>query len=279
MRKINSREVGLEIGLLVGRYFLKTGSLHYGYWTDNLKLDVCNLPKAQENYDNFIISNIPDGIKSILDVGCGSGNLSLKLIDKGCQVDCVSPGILITEYARNRMQGNCHVFESTYEDLKTDKRYDIVLFSESFQYINLEQALQKTFSVLNKGGYLLICDFFKTEAVGESFLGGGHRLKKFYNIVSQYSFTKVKDIDITKETAPNHEIVNDILQKVGFPIWNLVLDYLKQRYPLISKLLHWKFRKKQVKINQKYFSGKRNPENFSIFKSYRFLLYKKVDSN
>lgn len=278
-KKIDSQEIGLEIGLILGRYFLKTESLHYGYWTDNLKVDISNLPKAQKNYDNLIISSIPEGTKTILDVGCGSGNLALELINKGYQLDCVSPSLLITQHARTLLRDKSHIFECTYEDLKSEKLYDVILFSESFQYIDLEQALQKTSSLLNKGGYLLICDFFKTEAEGESFLGGGHRLKKFYNLVSKYPFKLVKDIDITRETAPNLKIVDDVLENVGLPIWNLLLRHLNSNYPLMSKFLQWKFRKKHEKINRKYFSGKRNAENFAIFKSYRFLLYKKFNSD
>ena len=43
-------------------------------------MNAANLPKAQENHSNFIISHIPEGIETILDVGCGTGGLASELI-------------------------------------------------------------------------------------------------------------------------------------------------------------------------------------------------------
>ncbi len=47
--------------------FLKLNHLHYGYWTDGLKVDIANVHIAQENYANFLISHIPKSAKKILD--------------------------------------------------------------------------------------------------------------------------------------------------------------------------------------------------------------------
>ncbi len=274
-KKVNSREVGLEIGLVFGKYFLGMEHLHYGYWTDGLEVNIHNLSQAQKNYSGFLLSHIPEGTKTILDVGCGNGRFALELINKGYKVDCVSPSSILTGHAQNILRGKSHIFECYYEDLETENRYDLILFSESFQYINLEKALQKSLRLLNKEGYLLICDFFKTNAEGKSMLGGGHRLVKFYDLISQYSFHPIKDIDITKETLPNLKVVSDFFEEVGNPIWDLVLYFLNNNYPLFSRFLQWKYKKKIEKIERKYFSGGRNAENFSIFKSYRLLLYKK----
>ena len=277
-QKVDSKEIGLEIGLIIGKHLFKTEHLHYGYWTDDLSIDLINFPQAQENYGNFLISQIPEGTKTILDVGCGVGKLALNLMNRGHEVDCVSPSPVFTEHARDLLGSKSYIFECRYEDLQTDNRYDVVLFSESFQYIDLEKALQNSIKFLNNGGYLLICDFFKKNAKGECVLGGGHELEKFYDVVTQNPFKPIKDIDITEQTAPTLDMVNNILTEVGHPIWNLVDLYLDSNYHLISKFLHWKFRKKIEKINRKYFSGERNAENFAIFKSYRLLLYQKVST-
>lgn len=279
-KEVDSREIGLEIGLLFGKHILKTEYLHYGYWTDELNIDILNLPQAQENYSNFIISHIPIGSRTILDVGCGAGVFALKLINMGYEVDCVSPSSLLTEHARRLLGNKSHIFECKYEELQTEKRYDVILFSESFQYVNLEKALQNSLKFLNNSGYLLICDFFRTEVEGESVFKVGHKLATFYNLISQYPFKSIKDIDITKQTAPTLEIVNTLLANIGLPIWNLVIYFLNNNYPLFSKILQWKYRKKIEKINRRYFSGAINAENFAHFETYRLLLYKKiVDKN
>jgi 2-polyprenyl-3-methyl-5-hydroxy-6-metoxy-1,4-benzoquinol methylase len=274
-KKADSKEIGLEMGLIFGKHFFKTEHMHYGYWTKGLELDLANLPEAQENHSNFLISHIPRKARNILDVGCGVGKLAEKMITKGFQVDCVSPSRALARHARELLGDRSQIYECVYEDLQTDKRYDVILFSESFQYVNMEKGFQNTLKYLNDAGYLLICDFFKTDAEGRSVLGGGHRLSRFYDLISHYPLRQLKDIDMTEQTAPNLNIVNDLLINAGLPIWNLIIQFLNSRSPFFSKILQWKFRKKIEKIHRKYFSGRRNAENFKIFKSYRLLLYQK----
>jgi SAM-dependent methyltransferase len=274
-RKFDSKELGLEIGLIIGKHIFHSEHLHYGYWTDDLNIDLFNLPQAQENYCKFLISQIPEGIKTILDVGCGVGKMAAKLIDMNYRVDCISPSAVFAEHTRHLLGSKSHIFECCFENLQTEDQYDMILFSESFQYVPLEKALQNAVQFLNDNGYLLICDFFKTDAVGECMLGGGHKLKQFYDTVSHYPLQSIRDLDITDKTSPNVDILNDILSNVGQPIWNLLIHYMNSNYYLISKFLHWKFKKKIDKINLKYFSGLKNSENFEIYKSYRFMLYRK----
>ena len=274
-KKVNSKEIGLELGLILGKHFLNTEHLHYGYWTGDLNINIFNLPQAQEEYSNFIISHIPDRAKTILDVGCGIGKFALKLINIGYRVDCVSPSSVLTEHAHNLLADKSHIFECSFEKIQTEKRYDVILFSESFQYVNLEKAIQNSIKLLNDNGCLLICDFFQKDVEGKGPIGGGHKLSEFYDCISHYPFILVKDIDITKQTAPNLTIVDDFLNNVGLPVWNSSLGFLKKNYPLFSRFLQWKYRRKIEKINRKYFSNERNAENFAHFKSYRLLLYKK----
>ena len=72
MNKVELKEVGLDIGLAFSKHFYKTDYLHYGYWPQGLPVEPANVFEAQENYANFLLKNIPEGVSSILDVGCGS---------------------------------------------------------------------------------------------------------------------------------------------------------------------------------------------------------------
>jgi ubiquinone/menaquinone biosynthesis C-methylase UbiE len=275
-KRVTSKDAGLGIGLILGKYFFKTVDMHYGYWTDDLDVDIANLPRAQEQHSNFIISHMPEGVKTVLDVGCGAGVLARRLLDKGYQVDCVSPSVVLTEEARKVLGDKIQIYQCKFEELDSDREYDVVLFSESFQYVHLDKALQQSLRFLKSGGHLLICDFFQTDAQGKSPLGGGHKLSKFYSAIGNHPFEKTDDIDITDQTAPNLKITNDIMLNVLLPIWVNIRAFLKSRHPWLSKILLWRFKKRIEKINRKYFRGERNAENFRIFKSYRFLLYKKV---
>ena len=253
-RKV-SREIGLEIGSICGRYFLKLNHLA-----------------------NFLISHIPDNAKKILDVGCGTGQIAKKLIAKGCMVDCVSPSHFLAEQARELLGSSGNIFECLYEQLKTENRYDVILFSESFQYIDIEEGIRKTLDLLNPDGCMLICDFFRKKTLDKSDISGGHQLELFQNIVSEYPLKLIKDLDITEKTAPNIDVVNDMFKNAVHPTVILTQQLLDNRYPFMSKLIKWLYRKKISKINRKYFNYEKTGEKFKKFKSYRLLLYKKSDS-
>ena len=67
--KFNSKVVGLDVGLLIGKFFMDTEELHYGYWPENKKATAQNFSEAQNRHSQLIINNIPNNVKRILDVG------------------------------------------------------------------------------------------------------------------------------------------------------------------------------------------------------------------
>mgnify|MGYP005632806843 CR=1 FL=1 len=248
---------------------------HYGYWTDDMEVDVSNFVKAQEKYTEFLIENIPREVKRILDVGGGAGMTTGRLTDKGFKVDCLTPSPDLANEARAKLGSGVEVFECKFEELETEKRYDLVLFSESFQYIPVKFSIPKALKYLNPGGYILICDFFKTDAPGKSALSGGHNLQKFYNTIAGFPVLKLKDIDITEKTAPNMKIVDSFINQVAKPLWEIAFKFFDMNYPFTFNLLK-KFNKKKIKKTEdKFFAGRLNPEEFKKYKSYRLMLFKK----
>lgn len=270
---VDSKEMGLAAGLVFARYFVKTQHLHYGLWTNGLSVDIANLREAQDRYSDFIVSNIPEGVQSVLDIGCGTGVLSARLLDEGYLVESVSPSPFLTSCARDVIGDRGVIHESTLEELELDSRFDLLLFSESFQYIDLKRVFGKCQEMVAEGGHVLICDFFRRDdATGRSRLGGGHSLGRFYEELEKSGFNIVRDIDITDLTAPNMDVVNDLLSNFGEPMWELFQYYLQSNYPRFNRFARWRYKKKIAKIERKYFSGSRTAETFAEDKSYRFLL-------
>jgi hypothetical protein len=151
----------------------------------------------------------------------------------------------------------------------------MVLFCESFQYINMEKALSNTRKFLNDGGYLLICDFFRKDVDGKGFMGGGHELTGFYDLIKKSPFKLIENLDITEETAPNMDLLNEVLENVVTPSVSAGVRLLESRHPVALKFLRWKYRKKIDKLRKKYLDGGRAGEDFKKYKSYRFFLYRK----
>ena len=272
-----SSEFGLALGYVIGHHFLNMQDLHYGYWPSGLAPVPQNLAQAQAHYTDFLMSHIPAGVKAVLDVGCGAGNTARKLLEKGFKVDCVSPNGVLTNVARQVLNGSGDIFETRFQDLQTERRYDLILFSESLLFIPLEEAFSKALSLLNPGGHVLITDIFRIPAEGKSPIGGGHELPRFRETVGRYPLKQVTDFDMTAGIAPTFDIVNRATLDAIEPAYRLILDRITLKYPFVMRLLRWWFRKKIERYEQKHFSGRRDGANFTKYKSYRLLLFKRTD--
>ena len=276
-RKIDGKEIGLELATVIGQYFLKSDLLHYGYWNDGLEVDITNMRAAQDAYSELLGGHIPGGTKTVLDVGCGTGVIAEWLIGRGYRVDCVSPGPFLTARVRARLGARSTVYECRYEDLQTDARYDLILFSESFQYVPLPAALDQSLRFLAPGGHIMICDVFNRDVKGGGFIAGGHPLVKFYDEVGRRPLAQVTDVDITEQTAPNLDLAKQLNAQVVAPVWGLLKKTLATNYPLVNRIVRWRYSRKIRKLEGKLISGRRNAENFKKYRSYRLFVYRRAD--
>ena len=273
--KVSSRRVGLDIGLAIGRFFLNTEDLHYGFWPIGKTATIQNFSEAQEAHSQLIVDHIPEKTKRILDVGSGSGNLALKLINKEYQVDCVIPSKFLAEQVQEKLGDRSTIHICGFEQVDDIEKYDLILFSESFQYVKLGKSLEKITNMLNIGGNLLICDFFKRDGVGKSPIGGGHGWQLFQEKISIHPLNLISDLDITEETAPTIDLLAKFNTDVATPIAEMSSEYLIDHYPKLSKLFRWKFKKRLEKIHNIYLSGSVNGSSFKKFKEYHLLVYEK----
>ena len=273
--KFNSKVIGLDAGLLIGKFFMDTEELHYGYWPNDKTATAQNFSEAQERHSQLIIDNIPKGVKKILDVGSGSGSLAKKIVALGYQVDCVIPSEFLADKVQQKLDGSSKIHINKFEDLDISNNYDLILFSESFQYVHLIKSIDKILSILDKNGYLLICDVFHKNVSGISPMRGGHRLDLFENEIEKTDLVKKADIDITLETAPTWDFLNQFLNEVAIPISDMSHSYMKYKYPKLIKFMKWKYRNRLKKIRKVLLSNELTGENFAKFKSYRLFLFKK----
>ena len=273
--KFNSKVIGLDAGLLIGKFFMDTEELHYGYWPNDKTATAQNFSEAQERHSQLIIENIPKGVKKILDVGSGSGSLAKKIVALGYQVDCVIPSEFLADKVQQKLDGSSKIHITKFEDLDISNNYDLILFSESFQYVHLIKSIDKILSILDKNGHLLICDVFHKNVSGISPMRGGHRLDLFENEIEKTDLVKKADIDITLETAPTWDFLNQFLNEVAIPISDMSHSYMKYKYPKLIRFMKWKYRNRFEKIRKVWFTNELTGKNFAKFKSYRLFLFKK----
>ena len=273
--QVSSQKLGLDIGLVIGRFFMGSEDLHYGYWPNGKDASVQNFAHAQDSHSKLIMDHIPEKTNSILDVGGGSGNLALKLLDNGYSVDCVIPSEFLAEQAKAKLGKESVIHICGFEQIPTTKTYDLIIFSESFQYVKMDESLHKVGDIISSVGHLLICDFFRRDVPGKSLMGGGHSWQGFKDTISTLPFQQVTDLDISEETAPTIDLLDQFCQDVLMPISEMSGSYLQYNYPYLTALLNWKLKKRIKKIRRTYLSGELNGDSFKKFKTYRLLLYKR----
>jgi SAM-dependent methyltransferase len=281
---MHSRELGLVLAQQLGN----VEDLHYGLWDPDLELTFANLRVAQQRYSDMILAQLPpaSGDVRVLDVGCGTGHLISQMLDRGYLADGVIPardlGALVRKRIGERRGYQPVIYECKFEDFPlsdTRGKYDVVLFSESFQYIKPSDSLPLVQQLLKPGGLLVICDFFKTAAhgdggPGDKSFGGGHPHKDYLETMSRFPFKLLKDDDITRRVSPNLQLLNDWLMNRARPAGLTIHRYLSSNYSWSTRFALWLFRKKLRKLQYKYFSGHRSRETFERYKTYHLMVYR-----
>lgn len=269
-----SKDLGLGLGHVAGRYFAGTEELHFGYWPEGLSPELRNLPAAQRAFSDLLLDHVPAGTKTVLEVGCGTGELARRLLDSGRSVDVVSPSSYLTRVAREKLGDEARFHEGLFEDLETERRFDLVLFSESFQYIEAGLGLDAAASLLNEGGHVLLCDYFKLPGKEKAPIGGGRFFSVFQDELAGSRLEVLTEIDISERVAPGFAVLQDLDLRLAGPGLEALLTTLEHEHPLLLRFLRWKYRRKLANFKEKIASGARNPVSFLEHKTYRLYVLK-----
>jgi SAM-dependent methyltransferase len=266
-----SRGRSLDLLFVFLRYFFETEYLHFGYWRPGVDLKFANLKQAQNTYIDELFKLIPDDVQSILDVGCGSGEMASQLLKKNYQVDAVCPPSIMSENAAQKLTGDSTLYECKYEDLDIDKKYDLIVFSESIQFIQIKDAFEQCRRYGKK--YILIADLFKKDMPEKGPIGGGKPYKDFLKEKDNFGFKEIQNVDITEFVAPGFDLEKDAIKNFVKPLISVFDRILAIKNSLLIKLGMFIYKKKLNKIKTRYLDASdRNSTSFSQYKSYRFIL-------
>ncbi|MCF6444740.1 bifunctional 2-polyprenyl-6-hydroxyphenol methylase/3-demethylubiquinol 3-O-methyltransferase UbiG [Nereida sp. MMG025] len=216
--KLDTRSIGLDVGVKLMQWLTGTENLHYGLWT-GIDVNAGNVGRAQTAYTDKLFERLPKGKLRILDIGGGAGVTAGKLLALGHSVEIVVPSEVLAERCRANAVG-ATVYVMGFEDFQSDHTFDLCLFSESFQYIDMGVSLPKCVSMLGQNGQILIADCFRSDAFVHEDLnpkvGGGHPLSDFDQIIEKLGLTEEGREDITEAVAPSVDIEQELFNVLGF---------------------------------------------------------------
>jgi SAM-dependent methyltransferase len=90
----------------------------------------------------------------VLDVGAGTGIASAQLVEAGADVLAVEPDPRMAQVAAD---SGIPVEQATFEDWQPSGRsFDLVVFAQSFHWVQPQTALDKVASILRPGGHLVL---------------------------------------------------------------------------------------------------------------------------
>ena len=214
------------------REVLELDHLHYGLWQGE-PLDLDGLKKAQDRYAEKLCDWVPDGVRSILDVGCGTGSMALRLRDRGFDVEGLAPDPYLGEVFAERTGLPFHL--ARFQEFEPARPYDLVLMSESAQYIWLDSLFPRVKRVA-PGGHLLLADYFVIDDDGSPAARSGHPLDGFLQRAGENGCELVRREDVTEQAAPTLELASSWLDRYGVRIAEVLRDRTQRRHPWLFGL-------------------------------------------
>ncbi len=247
---------------------LRLEHLHYGLW-EGEERDLAGLTQAQKRLCDELVSWVPEGVRSILDVGAGIGTTSRALAQKGFEVEGLSPDPYQRDVFVQRTGLPFHL--TRFQDFVPERVYDLVLMSESAQYVWLD-SLFPAVERVTPGGHLLLADYFVTDTMESDdhpAAKSGHRLADFDLRAQASGLDLVRERDITEAVLPTLELLEHWIERYVEPSIDVFGGWMGGKYPRIGALA----RKKALAELEKN-RDLASPELFRKLKRYLIRLYR-----
>ena len=264
-----------EFGLLFAQRLFGLEHLHYAFHEKGEKLNFANFKQCQQRYSDFLMKHIEGAVKKnkkakILDVGCGFGSNLKILKNKKYNVEGLVPSE--TMATQSRKASGAKVYCEYFEDFETNNKYDLVFFSESYQYVDIDSAFKVLKKILKPNGKIIICDFFvRDNSKGLSRMGGGHKMGLWYDKLAETDYKIQTEIDITDNITSNVDLMNEVVHERVIPSAKLFDKWITGKQPFLYKLFKMAFGKRIAKTAYKYDKA-RNGKNFGKDKVYKLIV-------
>lgn len=244
--------------------------LHFGCWEKGDELNLENLRRAQQRYAERLVRHIPRGTRTILDVGCGTGALAEFLVSRGYQVHALSPCEHQERLVRERLGDAVPFHRARFEDFASEQRFDLVLMSESAQYIKLRHCFKKAAAVLTPAGHLLVADYFRLQPTQN--YRSSRVESQFMAQAAVDGFELAASDDITESVLPTLKLGKILFDRYAQPVVEVARTYISREFPWSSRVVRFFFRRRLDKLQ--YYIYTKAPERLDAERFRREVKYK-----
>jgi len=216
---------------------LQSDFLHYGYFEEVSirpeQTSLEDLRRAQTRYSEKVAGLIINREAPVLDVGAGMGGISRLLSERGFDPVPLTPDKTQIAYLRDQYP-DFQLIEGRFQEADWAAwrgRFGTVLTAESFQYIELDEALAAIPEILVATGRWVICDYFRIDDAVER---SGHRLEEFRSRVTRSGWKIAHEEDITPHVLPGLAFAHMLGQRFVDPVYRFVLARLERNHPAVK---------------------------------------------
>jgi SAM-dependent methyltransferase len=218
-------------------------SFHLGY--SETELDIIDslpaLRSAQATYTQSIVDWMPVGAKTILDVGCGIGDVDLALEKAGFIVHGLSPEKQHQPYFRNSHPESKFI-HSGIETYIPTMRYDVLLMSESNNYFTLQDGMSAIERCVNPGGHAIISGFFRTSDHALINTNMVYR-SDFEKECNRRGFRIIRTENMSHRIIPTLRYTESLFRNYMLPTLRIVQDLMLGFSPTLRFLLGTVFKR------------------------------------
>jgi hypothetical protein len=155
---------------------------------------------AQERSTALLLSRLPPPPRRLLEVGIGLGATLDRLLSLGYEAEGITPDARQMAVVRSRFGERFPVRAAGLEAFRTDRRYEVLVFQESSQYIESAALARKARELSEPGATLVVLDEFALREVERP--GSLPRLDRFLSCAAAEGFRAREEVDLSRQAAP-----------------------------------------------------------------------------